>query len=160
MLPRWDSPRVELRVGRRLVFTIGGEVGFKTGRRDVGVPGGGARGAARFSGRFFVRVTGFESMRSHRPTMTSALPGPSESQLSAFPLMKKGNTAVHAEPRSTRRESNLLPSALSAPPREKKSVGAVVVAGTGKAEGQWPEGKASSSSVAGGADPGAARCDK
>ena len=53
--------------------------------------------------------------------MTSALPGPSESQLSAFPLMKKGNTAVHAEPRSTRRKSNLPPSALSAPPREKKS---------------------------------------
>ena len=67
---------------------------------------------------------------------------------------------VHAEPRSTRRKSNLPPPALSAPPREKKSVGAVVVAGTGKAEGQWPEGKASSSSVAGGADPGAARCDK
>ena len=35
--------------------------------------------------------------------------------------MKKGNTAVHAETRSTRRESSLSPSALSAPPREKKS---------------------------------------
>ena len=53
----------------------------------------------------------------------------------------------------TRRKSNLPPSALSAHPREKKSVGAVVVAGTGKV-GQWPEGKVSSSSVAGGADPG------
>jgi hypothetical protein len=76
---------------------------------------------------------GFESMRSYpclegcglwanqeQPTTTSALPGPSESQLSAFPIMKKGNTAVHAEPRSTRRESNFPPSALSAPPREKK----------------------------------------
>jgi hypothetical protein len=77
---------------------------------------------------------GFESMRSYpclegcglwanqeQPTTTSALPGPSESQLSAFPIMKKGNTAVHAEPRSTRRKSNFPPSALSAPPREKKS---------------------------------------
>ena len=41
--------------------------------------------------------------------MTSALPGPSESQLSAFPIW------------STRRKSNLPSSALSAPPREKKS---------------------------------------
>jgi len=56
-----------------------------------------------------------------QPTGTSAFPGPSESQLSAFPIMKKGNTAVHAETRSTRRKSNLPPSALSAPPREKKS---------------------------------------
>ena len=28
------------RLGCRVVFTIGGEVGFKSGRRDVGVPGG------------------------------------------------------------------------------------------------------------------------
>ena len=106
------------------------------------------RGAERLSERIFWRGSGFDSMRSHRPTMTSALPGPSESQLSAFPILKMGNTAVHAEPRRTRRKSNLPPSALSAPPREKKSVGAVVVAGTGKAEGQWPEGKVSSSFVA------------
>ena len=94
------------------------------------------RGAERFSERFFEQrpEAGFKSMRSdpwlegcglwanqEQPTRTSALPGPSESQLSAFPIMKKGNTAVHAEPRSTRRKSNLPPSALSAPPREKKS---------------------------------------
>ncbi len=36
-------------------------------------------------------------------------------------VIKKGNTAVHAETRSSRRESNLPHSALSAPPREKKS---------------------------------------
>ena len=33
--------------------------------------------------------------------------------------MKMGNTEVHAETRSSRRKSNLPPSALSAPPREK-----------------------------------------
>ena len=35
--------------------------------------------------------------------------------------MKKGNTESHAEARSSRRESNPPPSALPAPPREKKS---------------------------------------
>jgi hypothetical protein len=87
------------------------------------------RGAERLTERLF----GDESVDSNpclegcglwanheQPTTTSAFPGPSEFQLSAFPIMKKGNTAVHAEPRSTRRESNLPPSALSAPPREKK----------------------------------------
>jgi hypothetical protein len=94
------------------------------------------RGAERLSERFLSkgRRPGFESVRSdpwfegcglwanqEQPTRALAFPGPSESQLSAFPIMKMGNTAVHAEPRSTRRESNLPPSALSAPPREKKS---------------------------------------
>ena len=35
--------------------------------------------------------------------------------------MKKGQLEVHAETRSSRREPNPPPSALSAPPREKKS---------------------------------------
>jgi hypothetical protein len=34
------------------------------------------RGAERLSERIFWRGSGFDSMRSHRPTMTSALPGP------------------------------------------------------------------------------------
>ncbi len=63
--------------------------------------------------------------RQDRPTRRRRSQGHrrqfSESQLSAFPSMKKVNPEVHAELRSTRRKSNLPPSALSAPPREKKS---------------------------------------
>ena len=110
-----------------------------------------ARFLLLLSERFCWLGTGFESMRSHRPTRRRRSRGHrpqfSEFQLSAFPIMKKGNTAVHAEPRSTRRKSNLPPSALSAPPREKKSRRHLSAF-------SFPNVRFSS--VAGGADPGRA----